>query len=1034
MKMTSMKGGARARLLTSTLLAGLATVAAPMAIVAVATAIPTLASAQDYSSGSLVGTVKDSAGVTVSDATITVKSLDQGFTRTTTTDSTGQFRVPLIPIGGYSVSITKEGYQPTSDGNVRVGLGGSTAYTFNLTEVGGSVSEIVITATANPQLDFAATTKGLTVDLETLTKQVPIARSITAVTMLAPSVTLGGSSGDANFAGQPAVGGSSIAENAFYVNGLNITNFNTYVGGATVPFDFYKTVEVKTGGYPAEFGRATGGVVNAVTKSGGNDFHFALHGNYEPSGARETSPDSFQEQFTRRSEERKSLVAEVSGPIIEDHLFFYLMNQQSSSRVQRYTVTTTQTFTDRQNDPFWGGKLDAYITDRQHLELTYFDTTRTTNRTAFNYNPTTRVVGAASPGTIFELGGKNWVGKYTGTFTDWFTLSAAYGVSEDRDSTLPENANESQVNDLRGGTTNLVSRQKTAAFESQNTKREFYRVDGDLYFKLLGDHHVRMGYDNEETTLFHISSRTGGRQYIYRRGSATDTRGVAAGQDYVQLQIVTLGGATVTGENESIYLQDAWDITPNLSLQLGIRDDIFKLNNLSGERVLNLKDNFGPRIGFTWDPRGEGKDKVYGSYGRYFIPPASNLSFRGKDLGFSEFFLAPAGGFVLNPVTGMPASLGQQITTNLVIPGVVNGALYDSRSSVAACPTQGLGTAGVNGCTITFGIGTQEPTYSKTSKELEATHEDEFIIGYQRQFNELWKGNVSLTYRKLEKVSEDTAIDRQIVNYCDANGIAGCDAIWFGDYQYIVYNPGEDVTIKTRDPLPGQTAPATLHFTAAEIGQPKPKREYIGLEMSFERAFDGKWGLQGSYVLSQSKGNYEGTVLSDVGQDDAGSTQLYDHTGLADYQYGLLPNHHAHQFKVFGSYAITDNLMIGANASAIAPKHFGCLGVHPTDPDAAGYGASSRYCQGKVTPRGSQFKTDWQNTVDLSLRYTVPGKIVPVGSLVLRADVFNVFNSDSVSEAWEFGDTSSGAVDPNYKKPVAYQTPRYMRFGFDLEF
>jgi hypothetical protein len=82
MKMNSTKGGARARLLTSTLLAGLATVAAPLALTAVATAIPTLASAQDYSSGSLIGTVKDSAGVTVPDATVTVKSLDQGFTAT----------------------------------------------------------------------------------------------------------------------------------------------------------------------------------------------------------------------------------------------------------------------------------------------------------------------------------------------------------------------------------------------------------------------------------------------------------------------------------------------------------------------------------------------------------------------------------------------------------------------------------------------------------------------------------------------------------------------------------------------------------------------------------------------------------------------------------------------------------------------------------------------------------------------------------------------------------------------------------------
>jgi hypothetical protein len=105
MKMTSTKGGARARLLTSTLLAGLATVAAPLAITAVATAIPTLASAQDYTSGTLVGTVTDSAGAPVSGATVVVKSTNTGIARNLTTNDQGKFRAALIPLGGYTVRV-----------------------------------------------------------------------------------------------------------------------------------------------------------------------------------------------------------------------------------------------------------------------------------------------------------------------------------------------------------------------------------------------------------------------------------------------------------------------------------------------------------------------------------------------------------------------------------------------------------------------------------------------------------------------------------------------------------------------------------------------------------------------------------------------------------------------------------------------------------------------------------------------------------------------------------------------------------------
>lgn len=1067
------KGSARARLMATTLLAGLAAVAAPLAVTVVATAIPTLASAQDYTSGTLGGTVLNGSGQPIAGASVTVKSNAQGFTRELTTDSNGQFRVPLIPQGSYSVSISKEGYRPTSDGALAVRAGGESNYSFNLTGAEETVSEVVITATANPQLDFSQTTKGTVVDLEDAVKKMPLARSITAVTLLAPSVITGSSSGDSGFAGQPSIGGSSIAENAFYINGLNITNFDTYVGAATVPFDFYKTVEVKTGGYPAEFGRATGGVVNAVTKSGTNEFKFGVHGNFELNSLSDQSPDTFQTANRKRYSQDNSVSIEAGGPIIKDHLFFYGLAQLRDVESRTAGITSSTYSVNKSKHPFFGGKLDAFITDRQHLELTWFDTTRSTKTDQYSFTNSTGEIGTNKVGYVTTpLGGENYVAKYTGNFTDWFTLSAAYGRSSDRYGTLPADTSAPRVVDARSGTSLIISQQRTNGFEQGSTDREFYRVDGDFYFSLLGDHHVRAGFDNEKTTLFHISTLNGGgRSYTYRTGttnaaagagascsnaanSATntrgDTRGVCGPQQYLQISYQTLGGAEVSGENQSFYIQDAWDITKQLTLQIGVRNDKFTLDNLSGQRVLNLKNNWGPRVGLTWDPTGEGKDKVYASFGRYFIPPASNLSFRGRDYGFTEYYL-PAGNALtfagqIDPVTGLPTGLGSQITTSLNIPGRVSGSTFDARSTVAVCsaPPAGLTpprTVGTEGCVYTLGKGTQEPPNSKTSEGLKATNEDEFVIGYQRQFDSLWKAGVSLTYRKLNNVSEDVAVDVYVNEYCASKGLA-CDEPYagnpdgfYGDAQYVVMNPGYDVCFLTKFPLPGETAQRNLCFSADEIRQPKAKREYVGLEVSFERAFDGKWGLQGSYVASQSKGNYEGTVLSDVGQDDAGSTQLYDHTGLADLQYGLLPNHRGHQFKLFGSYAITDNLMLGANGSVISPKHFGCLGVHPTDPDAAGYGASSRYCQEKPTPRGSQFKTDWVKRLDLSLRYTVPSSIVPLGGdLALRADVFNVFNSKAVTDSWEFGDTSTGAVDVNYKSPVAYQTPRYVRIGFDLTF
>ena len=110
--------------------------------------------------------------------------------------------------------------------------------------------------------------------------------------MLAPTVQRGVRNfAQANGEDVPSVGGSSVAENAYYINGLNITNPDTYIGSARVPFYFYKSVDVQTGGYPAEFGRATGGVINSTTKSGTNIPFLALHVDWEPSSLRSHSPN-----------------------------------------------------------------------------------------------------------------------------------------------------------------------------------------------------------------------------------------------------------------------------------------------------------------------------------------------------------------------------------------------------------------------------------------------------------------------------------------------------------------------------------------------------------------------------------------------------------------------------------------------------------------------------------------------------------------------------------------------------------------------
>lgn len=174
--------------------------------------LPTMACAQDYSSGSLAGRVV-ADDKPVAGAKVTITSVRQGVTRTLVTDASGAFQAPIIPIGSYKITVSKPGYE-TSVSTQDVHLGGVSAFTFPL-EPEGAVAAVVVKAKPRPDLDFAATTTGRTVNLVDTVKELPIARNIQSVALLAPTVAIGSSAQNDAFGGQPSIGGSSVAENAF---------------------------------------------------------------------------------------------------------------------------------------------------------------------------------------------------------------------------------------------------------------------------------------------------------------------------------------------------------------------------------------------------------------------------------------------------------------------------------------------------------------------------------------------------------------------------------------------------------------------------------------------------------------------------------------------------------------------------------------------------------------------------------------------------------------------------------------------------
>lgn len=1066
----------RSGLMATTTICGavLSTMAVPALVAGVAALTPATASAQDYTSGAIVISVDDANGAPVSGATVVLTSKAQGITKSLTTNASGSATATGLAPGQYEVMVSASGYDTYSD-TATVVVSQEVTYTYAMQTAGAQATTIVVKGKRVRQ-DFTKTTNGLSVDLTTLTAQQAIGRSIEAVTLLAPTAQ------NSTAFGEPSIGGGSAAENAFYINGLNITNPDTYVGLANVPFDFYKTVDVQTSGTPAEFGRATGGVINATTKSGTNNFMFAVHGNFAPDSLRSTP---FASSLTTsplkyRTSDANSVTLESGGALVKDKLFLYGMVSLQDTQSQFASTSGKYLEKDKNTSPFYGLKGDWYITPSQHLELTYFDTTATTKQTRYSYTcPTTsnnvaacglgpsgqvgEVIGTKGYNAETTTGGPSWVAKYTGAVTDWFTVSAEYGDTKYKnDFTSADPATpyvaiySSKCNCYNPGTSQFYS----AATTVDDWERKFARLDGDIRFEGLGRHHIRFGYDQEDLSMTKTTKLPGTypiRYYLLPE----------YGYGYIIYE--NLGGK-VSSKDSAYYIQDSWDVNSTLNLQIGIRNDDFQAKNLSGQRFLSLTGNIAPRLGLSWKPSEDSKWRFTAYYGQEYIPPAMNLGFRGKDLYFVKYFDSPLNGagnaaYTFNS-DGTPTDMGTPWTGVGNCPALGQAALAGAEGNLVNGDTN---------CAV-YGGGVQEPAAAKAAVGLKATRSSEITLGAYYALNDLWSFDLILQHRSLDRVSEDTDFAPQINDYCASKGYT-CS---FSN-EYHVWNIGDSVTINTFDTLPTGEKQITL----TGLGFPKPKRNFDSMTIDFKRAFDGKWMIQGSYTYSRLIGNYEGTVLSTgsgSGQTDAGSTMLYDYVHLSDYSSGRLINDHPHQFKLWGNYAPTPNITLGAVINVASPSPLSCLGHYPDNTDTAYYyGSYSHYCldtskivqsttssSGAVTnyygfvpsPAGSALKTDWTKTIDLSLRYTVPHTLPMGGQLVLRADIFNLLNDEEATAKTATSDgtmrcgakvtdytggtkhtTVVGAptaclatANINYGIPTQYYAARYMRVGFDLTF
>jgi len=973
-------------------------------------------------------------------STLQITNPETGFSRSVTVGGDGSYRFSALPTGTYT--LTKQGPDGTTEvrEGVRVLVGSGSTINFSTAEEAASTLGTVQvrgTALLNP-IDVSSVESTTVLTAEQIAR-IPVARDTTSVALLAPGTVRG----DSAFGNLASFGGASVAENQYYVNGFNITNSFRGLNFAQVPFEAIAEQQIKTGGYGAEFGRSLGGVVNQVTKRGTNEFHAGGNVFFEPKALQAHTRDTLYanpltgEYGTLRSDnsedESESWVtsAWASGALIQDKLFAYGLIQYGKTETDQWgSVLSNQNFNEDQRDPTWLVKLDWNISDRHALEFTAFSDKEKTKQIAYANTPGETDRGAKI-GTFFsEQGGENYIGRYTGYLTDTFTLSALYGHGEfSREQYLryPDGTKVSYGGDINVPATGcpiiqdsrpLAQRQATGQYRStcnitgttidaENGKdtRDQYRIDAEW---ALGDHLIRFGYDRDDYESVAGASYEGGRIWQY---STT-----ASGVNRVREQIVNQG-ATVEVNQEAFYIEDNWNITDNFLAYVGLRWDSFENLNGDGDAYVKIDNQFGPRLGFSWDVNGDSSLKIYGNAGRYALPLTSSVAIRGASASiYSRQYYSYTG---VDPVTGAP--LG----------------------AVPISPIQYI-----NG---EFG-GSKDPK-TIASTNLDPMYQDEYILGFQQALTEHLSFGVKGTYRKLKAAIDDNCDYTPITNAAEE---AGLDYILpNGGFPYCrMFNPGEDAVYVTD--LLGDGNYITTEVDG-DLLSPQAKRTYRALDFTLDGNYD-KFFFQANYTLAYSKGNTEGGVKSDIGQDDTNVTQDFDYKELTVDTYGYLPNDRRHTFKLFGNYQFNEEWSVGGNFIVQSGRPKNCMGMldlndAPPVRDAAGniivtnfaphpYGSSFMRCGTTVdggvddatvvaVPRGKAGRLPWTNSLDLNVAYAPSA----MEGWQFKVDVFNVFNRQKVTAINETAEINpTGQPSPTYLLPDSYQTPRYFRFMAQYDF
>ena len=606
--------------------------------------------------GDIEGTVVDQNDAVVAGAQVQVTGVNIGFSRSLTANSDGSFRLLQVPPGNYKITTTASGFRDKTS-EFAVALGQTSSVTVKLEVGSGGPITVDVTSSDAAPIDTESNTvqKNISARQTELTPKANI--NFSGVLRTAPAVREEPLGAGFN------IDGSSGAENTFIVDGLEVTNFRSgqLRNVQNISNDAVSEVQVKTSGFDAEFGGATGGVVTVVSKGGVNGLNgqFGTQFNIDKFDA-DTRPiqralDSSLQYISPRSSNGGTFLnppdteftnffpsGRLGGSIVKDRLWFFASAAPQyfdSTRTSVFEDGTTQTNSSRQRNDYLFARLDGQVFDKLRLTGTYSYSPQTVNGNLLGFGNTSPVPNLDIRGGRVNTTNFTYSGVYTPTSN--FVISVrggraflnekdgAYGVptgfrvrcsgSQTALNGRPGFGCGAQTATNPGGSVGFDNIGDTSQALKDVSIRNTFDADASVVVGNLGGRHIfKFGYqlnkviNDVESGFFNLG------QFRYFFGQSAFGVGSSIGNAQLT-RFGTLGVASST--NTGLYVQDSWQIARRLTLNLGIRIEKENVPSFSTGGIpinFGFGDKIAPRLGFAYDIFGDGKTKIFGSYGLFY--------------------------------------------------------------------------------------------------------------------------------------------------------------------------------------------------------------------------------------------------------------------------------------------------------------------------------------------------------------------------------------------------------------------------------